>query len=153
MDQDPTAALLDADFLAVLRRLDKRNSATKQKALTTLIDLLRELKEPETTGAPQEYVKSEDSIVSSVLPFWPRLFNSLSADDDRRVRELAQVAMHELARRVGRKLMPFLKEVVVSWTFCAVDAYENTARAAQRGLNETFPGKKLGELYRHFAKP
>uniref|UniRef100_A0A0X3PNI6 E3 ubiquitin-protein ligase listerin n=1 Tax=Schistocephalus solidus TaxID=70667 RepID=A0A0X3PNI6_SCHSO len=47
--------------------------------------------------------------------------------------------------------VPF--QVVVSWTFCAVDAYENTARAAQRGLKETFPGKKLGELFRHFAKP
>nr|VZI19728.1 unnamed protein product [Spirometra erinaceieuropaei] len=152
MEQDPTAALLDADFLATLRRLDKRNSATKQKALTTLIDLLREVKESATPDA-EEYVKSEESIVSSVLPFWPRLFNSLCADDDRRVRELAQVAMHEVARRVGRKLMPFLKEVVVSWTFCSVDAYENTARAAQRGLNATFPGKKLGEFFRHFAKP
>ncbi|EUB62345.1 RING finger protein [Echinococcus granulosus] len=146
LDQDPTAATLDTDFLAALRRLEKRNSATKQKALDTLITLLHDQNED------GEYEKSEDVVVASVLPFWPRLYNSLTHDEDRRVRELSQVVMHALAKRLGRKLGPCLKEVAVSWTFATVDSYENTARAAQIGLNNTFPGHRRGELYRTYAK-
>ncbi|VDK41025.1 unnamed protein product [Taenia asiatica] len=146
LDQDPTAATLDTDFLASLRRLEKRNSTTKQKALDTLITLLHDQNEA------GEYVKSEDVIAASVLPFWPRLYNSLTHDEDRRVRELSQVVMYAVAKRLGRKLGPYLKEVVVSWTFATVDSYENTARAAQIGLSSTFPGRRHGELYRIYAK-
>lgn len=146
LDQDPTAATLDTDFLAALRRLEKRNSATKQKALDTLITLLHDQNED------GEYVKSEDVVAASVLPFWPRLYNTLTHDEDRRVRELSQVVMHALAKRLGRKLGPYLKEVVVSWTFATVDSYENTARAAQVGLSSTFPGHRHGELYRTHSK-
>lgn len=103
MDNDATAATMDPDFLAVLRRLEKRNCATKQKALDAFIALLKE-----------EGNKSEELILTSVLPFWPRLYNCLSVDDDRRVRELSQTAMHQLAKRIGRKLMSFLKEVSLS---------------------------------------
>lgn len=140
-DQDPVAATLDVDFLAVLRRLEKRNGATKQKALAALKSLLDD-----------KEAKSEDIITSSVLPFWPRLYNSLACDDDRRVRELAQVAMHCVARRIGRKLGPCLKEVVVSWTFATTDAYKNAAKSALLGLNDIFPSPKLGHLYRSHAK-
>ncbi|VDM33437.1 unnamed protein product [Hydatigera taeniaeformis] len=146
LDQDPTAATIDTDFLASLRRLEKRNSATKQKALDTLITLLHE------HNKDGDYVKSEDVIVASVLPFWPRIYNSLTHDDDRRVRELSQVVMHALAKRLGRKLSPYLKEIVVPWTFATVDSYENTARAAQTGLSNTFPGHRQGELCRTYAK-
>ncbi|KAL5106350.1 E3 ubiquitin-protein ligase listerin [Taenia crassiceps] len=146
LDQDPTAAHLDSDFLASLRRIEKRNSATKQKALDALITLLYDKNE----GG--EYIKSENVVAASILPFWPRLYNSLTHDEDRRVRELSQVVMHALANRLGRKLGPYLKEVVVPWTFATVDSYENTARAAQVGLNSTFPGHRYGELYRTYAK-
>ena len=145
LDQDIAAASIDADILATLRRLEKRNSATKQKALDTLKSLLCD------QIANSEYLKSEDVIAASVLPFWPRLYSSLAFDDDRRVRELSQVVMHELAKRLGRRLAPFLKEIVVSWTFGTVDISENAARAAQVGLNDTFPGNRLGELYRTYA--
>uniref|UniRef100_A0A5K3EQN1 E3 ubiquitin-protein ligase listerin n=1 Tax=Mesocestoides corti TaxID=53468 RepID=A0A5K3EQN1_MESCO len=145
-DQDPIAATLDSDFLSSLRRLEKRNCATKQKALDNLIFLLRQ------KNGDGEYFKSVDVITASVLPYWPRLYNTLSYDDDRRVRELTQIVMHALAKRIGRKLGSCLKEVVVPWTYATVDAHENIAKAAKIGLDDTFPGFRRGELYRSYSK-
>ncbi|VDO03935.1 unnamed protein product [Rodentolepis nana] len=146
LDQDPVALTIDSDFLNVLRKLEKRSGATKQKALDTLIDLLR------SKADDVHFVKSEDVISASVLPFWPRLFNDLACDEDRRVRELSQIAMHSIAKRLGRKISPCLKEIVITWTFATVDLYDNISRAAIAGLSDTFPGDKIGELYRRFAK-
>ncbi|KAM7536797.1 hypothetical protein Aperf_G00000081614 [Anoplocephala perfoliata] len=146
LDQDPLAATMDSDFLNVLRRLEKRSAATKQKALDNLISLLRE------ENGEENYVKSKDVISASVLPFWPRLFNKLACDEDRRVRELSQVAMHAIAKRLGRKLSPCLKEIIVTWTFATVDFYDSISKAALVGLSDTFPGDKRGELHRRFAR-
>ncbi|VDL19980.1 unnamed protein product [Hymenolepis diminuta] len=146
LDQDPVASTMDSDFLNALRRLEKRSAATKQKALDNLIDLLR------AKSDDGHFIKSEDVISASVLPFWPRLFNSLACDEDRRIRELSQIAMHALAKRLGRKLSPSLKEIIITWTFATVDFYDNISRAALAGLSDTFPGDKMGELYRRFAK-
>lgn len=146
LDKDPLAATMDYDFLNVLRRLEKRSPATRQKALDHLTCLLL------SKNSEGAYVKSEDVISTSILPFWPRLFNNLACDEDRRVRELSQVAMHALAKRLGRRLSPCLKEIIITWTFGTVDFYDNISKAALVGLSDTFPGDKRGELYRRFAK-
>ncbi|RTG81350.1 E3 ubiquitin-protein ligase listerin [Schistosoma bovis] len=139
--QDPDASGLDTQLLNILRRLEKRDSVTKQKALREFYELLK----PESNKS--ECISVSTSSIVAVLPFWPRIYHRLSFDGDRKVRELVQTTMHALASRVGKDLGPYLKQIVPIWTFSTVDTYESAALYATKGLYDTFPGKKLIDVH------
>ncbi|CAH8585559.1 unnamed protein product [Schistosoma turkestanicum] len=139
--QDPDASGLDSHLLNILKRLEKRDSVTKQKALREFCELLQ----PELNQS--ECVSLSTSSVVAVLPFWPRIYHHLSFDRDRKVRELVQTTMHALASRVGKDLCLYLKQIVPIWTFSTVDTYESAALFANKGLCDTFPGKKLIDVH------
>lgn len=105
--QDPDASGLDTQLLNILRRLEKRDSVTKQKALREFYELLK----PESNKS--ECISVSTSSIVAVLPFWPRIYHRLSFDGDRKVRELVQTTMHALASRVGKDLGLYLKQVNV----------------------------------------
>ncbi|KAF6767977.1 hypothetical protein AHF37_07847 [Paragonimus kellicotti] len=142
--QDPDALGLDPGLLNVLRRLDKRDTRTKQKALQEFCQLIR-------TDVPDDEVL-ETGAVTSILPFWPRLYSGLSANSDRKVRELVQSAMYVLAKRVGRELAPYLKQLLPIWAFATVDFHEPAASLAEQGLSNVFPNGKRTEAYRVCAR-
>ncbi|VDP75117.1 unnamed protein product, partial [Schistosoma curassoni] len=102
--QDPDASGLDTQLLNILRRLEKRDSVTKQKALREFYELLK----PESNKS--ECISVSTSSIVAVLPFWPRIYHRLSFDGDRKVRELVQTTMHALASRVGKDLGLYLKQ-------------------------------------------
>nr|CAH8872018.1 unnamed protein product [Trichobilharzia regenti] len=143
--QDPDATGLDSHLLSILKRLEKRDSVTKQKALREFCDILK------PTNECSGIILSTNSVVA-VLPFWPRIYHRLSFDGDRKVRELAQITMHTLASRVGKDLVVCLKQIVPTWTFATIDPHESAASFASRGLSDTFPGKKLSDAYCLCAK-
>ncbi|KAF5394508.1 hypothetical protein PHET_11287 [Paragonimus heterotremus] len=169
--QDPDALGLDPGLLNVLRRLDKRDARTKQKALQEFCQLIK------TGDVPDEEVL-ETGAVTAILPFWPRLYSGLSANSDRKVRELAQSAMYVLAKKVGRELAPYLKQagafyltdglvnfqpligpkaflcarLLPIWAFATVDFHEPAASLAEQGLSNVFPNGKRTEAYRMCAR-
>ncbi|KAF8571937.1 ATP synthase F0 A subunit [Paragonimus westermani] len=142
--QDPDAVGLHPGLLNVLRRLDKRDVRTKQKALQEFCQLIR-------TDVPDDEVL-ETGAVTAILPFWPRLYSVLSANSDRKVRELVQSAMYVLAKRVGRELAPYLKQLLPVWAFATVDFHEPAASLAEQGLSNVFPNGKRTEAYRVCAR-
>lgn len=124
---DDVDSTLDADFRMVLRKLTKRDSTTKVKALGEFSTLCKE---------------KEDATVQAVLPFWPRIFNKMAIDIDHRVRECTQNAMTTLVRRVGRNIAPYLKNVMGAWLLSQNDTYPTVASSARKGFNAAFPDSK-----------
>lgn len=101
--QDPDASGLEPRLLNTLKRLEKRDSVTKQKALRELIDIL-------SCTVSDNVLFLDTSCVIAILPFWPRIYCRLAVDENRKVRELVQSAMYRVAERVGRELGPYIKQ-------------------------------------------
>ncbi|CAH8497350.1 unnamed protein product [Dicrocoelium dendriticum] len=138
--QDPDALNLDSRLLGILKRLDKRDVTTKQKALRELSALLRSDTDVEL------------SALIAILPYWSPIFCRLSDDPDRKVREYTQMAMCFLVRRVRSELRPYVKQVLPSWTYGSTDFHGAAANWAGQGLASAFPTSKRSEAYRLCAK-
>ncbi|XP_041350967.1 E3 ubiquitin-protein ligase listerin-like [Gigantopelta aegis] len=121
---DDTDNSLDSDFRMVLRKLSKRDSITKIKALQEFIGLCQE--------------KDEDCL-KAVLPFWPRIYNKMAIDIDYRVRETAQQAMNTLVSKVRRNLAPYVKSIMGSWLLSQCDTYPTVSSAAKQAFQSAFP--------------
>ncbi|KER22838.1 hypothetical protein T265_14772 [Opisthorchis viverrini] len=143
--QDPDAVGLDSRLLSILRRLEKRDSVTKQKALREFHELLKATDEQSSSDL-------ETSAVVATLPFWCRIYTRLSSDPDRKVRELLQMSMSALAARVGREIGPYIKQILPIWAFATVDFHEPAASWANRGLSDTFPNAKRSDAYKVCAR-
>ncbi|KAK7480178.1 hypothetical protein BaRGS_00028563 [Batillaria attramentaria] len=124
---DDVDSSLDADFRLVLRKLTKRDSTTKVKALGEFNSLCQE---------------KDDATIQAVLPFWPRIYNKMAIDVDHRVRECTQNAMATLVGRVRRNLAPYLKNVMGAWLLSQNDTYPTVASAARKAFSAAFPDKK-----------
>ncbi|XP_064628174.1 E3 ubiquitin-protein ligase listerin-like [Lineus longissimus] len=118
---------VDADFRMVLRKFSKRDVTTKIKTTQEFGTLCRE--------------KSNDEV-SGVLPYWPRLYNKLCIDNDRRVREATQHAFEQLVLRVRRNLAPHLKGLMGAWLLSQCDTFPPAALAAKAAFEAAFPPVK-----------
>lgn len=119
-DQD---AGLDADFRMVLRKLSKKDVVTKLKAIQEFQGLCTE--------------KEEEDIVS-LLPHWPRLYNRLSMDHDKRVREATQQMFIKVVSRVKRNLAPHLKAIMGCWLMSQNDPYAPAGSGAKVAFRKAF---------------
>lgn len=124
---DDVDSSLDADFRMVLRKLTKKDSTTKIKALQDFCGLCED---------------KDIEDLKAVLPFWPRIYNKVALDIDYRVRECSQQAMNAMALRVRKNLAPYLKNLMGSWLLCQCDTYPTVATAAQQAFQTTFPPVK-----------
>ncbi|CAL1573458.1 unnamed protein product [Knipowitschia caucasica] len=122
--------LVDADFRLVLRKLSKRDSVTRLKAVQDF-------------GAMCQERDAED--VKGVLPYWPRIYCKISMDYDRRIREATQIAFEQLVLKVRRNLAPFLKSLMGHWILSQCDTYSPAASAAWRAFQAAFSPTKQPE--------
>ncbi|TPP55799.1 E3 ubiquitin-protein ligase listerin [Fasciola gigantica] len=143
--QDPDASALEPRLLSTLKRLEKRDSVTKQKALKELIELLGSTVSGDVSSL-------DTSSVIAILPFWPRIYCRLAVDENRKVRELIQSAMGRVADRVGRELGPYIKQIFPIWAFSTVDVHEPAASLASQGYEDTFSRLKRLDAYRACAR-
>ncbi|VDI80484.1 Hypothetical predicted protein, partial [Mytilus galloprovincialis] len=118
---------LDADFRLVLRKLTKKDSTTKVKALQEFSVLCEE---------------KDIEHLKAVLPFWPRIYNKVALDIDHKVRECTQQSMNTLVLRVRKNLAPYLKSLMGSWLLCQCDTYPTVSTAAQQAFQTAFPPAK-----------
>ncbi|KAJ7383932.1 listerin E3 ubiquitin protein ligase 1 [Desmophyllum pertusum] len=124
-------ASVDAEFRMVMRKLMKRDSVTKLKAVQEFTDLCK---------------NSTVDAVESALPFWPRLFNKLAMDIDHRVREATQQAMEQLVLRVGRNLAPHLRYIIGPWLCSQFDTYAVVASSGKKSFKTAFSEEKQIEV-------
>ncbi|GAQ92748.1 Zinc finger RING-type domain containing protein [Klebsormidium nitens] len=121
------SADIDGEIASHLRRLSKRDSTTKLKALAALGPMFHE-------RPPSELV--------AVLPSWVFIYRRLAADSSRQVREQAHLAMKELASRVGRSLAPHLRVLMGPWWVSQFDPSREVAEAARASFLAAFPAQK-----------
>nr|XP_023661078.1 E3 ubiquitin-protein ligase listerin isoform X1 [Paramormyrops kingsleyae] len=127
---DEIDSLVDADFRMVLRKLSKRDTVTKLKAVQEFGAMCQE---------------RESEIVKGVLPYWPRIYCRISLDHDRRVREATQQAFEQLILKVRRNLAPYLKSIMGHWLIAQCDTYPPAASAAVVAFQVAFPLNKQTE--------
>jgi hypothetical protein len=121
---DQTDEVDNPEMRLIFKKLSKRDAATKLKALQELKQLCQSI--------------SSDDIVKA-LPYWPRLFNRLAIDIDRRVREATHCAHEQMCVRAGRQLAAHLKVIVPCWLCTMCDPHLPAAKAAQTALAATLP--------------
>ncbi|KAG8175436.1 hypothetical protein JTE90_028235, partial [Oedothorax gibbosus] len=121
---------VDSDFRMVMRKMLKRDAITRLKAVQEFGDYC---------------VEKDKEVLKNVLPFWPRLFNRLVLDFDRRVREATHTANGKLLQKVKREVAPFLKGIMGAWLVGQCDAHAPASSAAQATFAETFPECKQSE--------
>ncbi|XP_033741541.1 E3 ubiquitin-protein ligase listerin-like [Pecten maximus] len=122
---------LDADFRLVLRKLTKKDSITKVKALQEFSSLCQE---------------KDVEELKAVLPFWPRMFNRAALDVDHRVRETTQHAMTALVVKARKHLAPHLRSLMGAWLLCQCDTYPTVSAAATQAFQSAFPPAKQTDV-------
>lgn len=134
---DDADSSVDSDFRMVMRKLTKRDQTTRLKALQELLDLVKE---------------KDVELVKGALPFWPRLYNKLSLDNDRRVRE-ATHRVHELiCQRVRRDLAPHTKALIGAWLVSQSDPFAPAATAARAAFEAAFSSEKQVQVFQFFSQ-
>ena len=66
-------------------------------------------------------------------------------DQDRRVREAAQHALHQLCLRARRDLAPHLRALMGAWMLAYCDPYAPAASASRAAFQAAFPPTKQAE--------
>merc|ERR1712071_62448 len=94
---------IDANLKVILRKLQKKDPVTKQKAIAEFLDL-------------QDAQKFQ-----SLLPHWPRMYRSLTVDTDKKVRELSHKAWQHPAGKCGKHVTPYLQEIAPYWIMGSCD--------------------------------
>lgn len=85
------------------------------------------------------FADKDASSVISTLKFWPKLYNRLSLDEDKKVRELTQQLMGSYSRVCGKEISPFIKQLLPTWIISQSDLYLVAANIAKQSFIETFP--------------
>ncbi|XP_047128607.1 E3 ubiquitin-protein ligase listerin isoform X1 [Hydra vulgaris] len=131
------SSMLDGELKMLLRKMSKKDTITKIKAIQEFTTICKE--------------KDIDSI-KSILIIWPRIFNKLSLDYDHRVREATLHAHYEISVRAGRNLGPYLKILLPCWLIVMFDPFVPCALIAQKSFNEIFLNGKKADVLKFCEK-
>ncbi|XP_057307534.1 E3 ubiquitin-protein ligase listerin-like [Hydractinia symbiolongicarpus] len=122
---------LDGDLRMLLRKMTKKDSVTRLKAIQEFMSLCKE---------------KDNEVIKNIISFWPRIYNKLTHDFDHRIREATQQVHHQIATKAGRDLAPHLKFIITNWLMATFDVYSPAATAAKLSFDEVFPEKKKKEV-------
>ena len=122
--EDDKEAQIDPDYRVTLGKLSKKDVTTKVKALAEFADLC--------AAKP-----CTDTV--AILPYWPRIYNKLCDDSDRKVREYSQVAFTSLINSVKKEIAPHLKSIIGPWWVAQSDVHAPTSTAAVKAFTTAFP--------------
>ncbi|KAI8925891.1 hypothetical protein BC831DRAFT_459131 [Entophlyctis helioformis] len=119
---------LHPDLRVILKKLAKRDTTTKLKALD------------EFNAFVAEHQDAAD--LQSLVPTWPSVYCRLIVDPDRRIRE-AMARLHAaIARLLQKQLAPILKDIIGPWMLAHYDPSKEVARLSADTFETTFPNKR-----------
>ncbi|XP_071439898.1 E3 ubiquitin-protein ligase listerin [Hetaerina americana] len=118
------------EFNLVMKKMYKKDSTTKLKALQEFADLCK---------------RSDASDIKGALPQWPHIYNLIAMDSDHRVREASHQAQRQLAISTKKSLAPYLKALAGPWFTGQYDTYPPAATAARQAFQDAFPPSKIVE--------
>ncbi|CAG8495620.1 1804_t:CDS:10, partial [Dentiscutata heterogama] len=124
---------LDSTLVLIFRRLSKRDTTTKLKALEEFEAYLKGKEENEIDPA-------------NLTSVWAKFFVKLAIDVDRRIR-YATFSCHLLiVSKVKKRLASNLKEIIGVWIISLFDQYKDVARIATESFQTPFPAEKRVEV-------
>lgn len=122
---------LSLEFQICIKKLNKKDPITRTKALAELCELVNN--------------SNVDEVVAA-LPSWAHFYKTLTADTDRKVREMTQMCHGAIVRVCGRRTAPQLKTLLPPWLQAQYDEHAPAQTNAQNSLKSTFPDTKLPEV-------
>ncbi|BBN16555.1 E3 ubiquitin-protein ligase listerin [Marchantia polymorpha subsp. ruderalis] len=118
---------VDGEASLHLKRLSKKDSTTKMKALAALTALFKDRPAAE---------------LSTLLPSWVFEYKRLVQDSSRQVRESSHIAMTALVNSVGRGIAPHLRSLMGPWWVAQFDPSREVSEAAKCSFQTAFIGQK-----------
>ncbi|KAJ3220570.1 listerin E3 ubiquitin protein ligase 1 [Clydaea vesicula] len=119
---------LTANLRVILKKLQKRDTVTKIKALDELFNFLN---------------SSEIQDILPLLPIWPNIFNKFSIDFEKRIRlktfECHALILKKIDIKTDFKLI--LKQVICCWMLATLDPAKEVANVAKASFTSSFPEK------------
>ncbi|KAJ8331083.1 hypothetical protein O5D80_001092 [Batrachochytrium dendrobatidis] len=129
---DSYSSALHSDLKVILKKLTKRDSTTRIRALD------------ECTA----FVGSHS--IDDVKPFlhsWPNLYDKLALDADRRVREATARLFLALVKLLNKHLAPILKKIIGPWLIAQTDSSKDVMNLSKDAFETTFPNKLESVLH------
>ncbi|KAI9310568.1 hypothetical protein BX666DRAFT_2004897 [Dichotomocladium elegans] len=120
------ATSLDSELVVILKKLAKRDSITKFKALEEM----------------EAYLRANTDGILSVISTWARLYAKLTMDIDRRVRLATNHVHYLVATYAKKKLGPHLKEFIGPWILTFFDPSADVAKSARETFEAVFSEDK-----------
>ncbi|KAF9586418.1 hypothetical protein BGW38_005358 [Lunasporangiospora selenospora] len=150
-DMDMVNVIRNGELSMIVKRLmSKRDTTTKVRALDDLEKWIKAqpIDEPtnsdDATGsAPKQQTSA--ACQEAIGP-WVKLYIKLTTDVDRRVRLMTNNVHALLVKRVGKKLAPYLKEVIAAWIGTFFDPTRDVARVAMESFKGAFPDSKQEQV-------
>ncbi|CAG8707712.1 28909_t:CDS:10, partial [Gigaspora margarita] len=124
---------LDPTLVLIFKRLSKRDTTTKLKALEELEAYLR---------------GKEDNEIDPVnlTSVWAKFFVKLAIEVDRRIRYTTYSCHLLIVSKVKKRLASNLKEIIGVWIISLFDQYKDVARIATESFQTAFPAGKRVEV-------
>ncbi|GJQ69098.1 hypothetical protein Trydic_g6262 [Trypoxylus dichotomus] len=130
MPDESMDSMIDSSFQLVLKKMNKKDSTTKLKALQEFTELVK---------------STDQETIKSILVYWCRLYTVLSTDADHKVREATHSAHYQVVLKAKRNLAPYLKQLAGPWFTSQYDTYAPAASMATRSFEDAFPPNKIQE--------
>ncbi|KAI9274250.1 hypothetical protein BY458DRAFT_555169 [Sporodiniella umbellata] len=121
-----TTQELDPELVVIIKKISKRDTVTKVKALEEL----------------ETYLKANNQTTELVLNTWVGLYAKLVLEVDRRVRLSANQVHCLITVQVKKKLAPLLKNVIGPWLLSMHDQSRDIANLAKGSFETMFAVEK-----------
>ncbi|KAK9723285.1 hypothetical protein K7432_002034 [Basidiobolus ranarum] len=128
----PEPEFLGGEIGVIFKRLSKRDTTTKLKALEDL----------------ETYVKTSDAeILLEAFQAWPKVYSRNSIEIDRRVRATINGIHLLFVQKLKKKIAPTLKEFIGPWVCSFFDPSKDVSRIALESFQTAFPPSKRSEVF------
>jgi len=136
---DPDYYQVDPQYQVLLKKLQKKDSVSRLKALEELNKLFTDIN---IEGLDEFNLSS----LKSLLHAWEFMYKRLVNDDDRYVRDLASQCLGTIGSKVGKHLGAHMKTLLGPWLFAICDRKDQSNNTALQSFNNIFPEKKRKDV-------
>jgi hypothetical protein len=102
-----------------LKKIAKRDSMTKNKALEELESLL---------FVPDSSITND--VLELILPYWVCQYAKLCVEPNNRTRFLASSLNSKMVKKLRKRIAPLLKQLIIPWLASSLDNDMNIAKIA-----------------------
>ncbi|KAJ3314080.1 listerin E3 ubiquitin protein ligase 1 [Boothiomyces sp. JEL0838] len=113
---------LEPELRVILRKLSKKDSTTKTKALEELLSYF-----------------NQNAVENDALTAWANIFPKIAIDIDRKVREMCFAVHLKLVNLSKKQFGLIIKQIIGTWIICTFDNSKEVAKLASESFQTAFP--------------